>query len=124
MKILKLLNKKNLSIVSIFLLLITETIAEEKPVDIWNIDKIEIEKKDENSSDKETSNKQEILQKSIYNLQNQKQIQSIEFNQTLESQQIKIVGLYDPEDNGLDIDMWSNSDGDQLKNIFSNITDF
>ena len=121
MKILKLLNKKNLSIVSIFLLLITETIAEEKPVDIWNIDKIEIEKKDENSSDKETSNKQEILQKSIYNLQNQKQIQSIEFNQTLESQQIKIVGLYDPEDNGLDIDMWSNSDGDQLKNIFSNI---
>tara|TARA_A100001015_G_scaffold189014_1_gene210524 strand:+ start:208 stop:1977 length:1770 start_codon:yes stop_codon:yes gene_type:complete len=121
MKILKLLNKKNLSIVSIFLLLITETIAEEKPVDIWNIDKIEIEKKDENSSNKETSNKQEILQKSIYNLQDQKQVESIEFNQTLESQQIKIVGLYDPEDNGLDIDMWSNSDGDQLKNIFSNI---
>ncbi len=121
MKILKLLNKKNLSIVSLFLLLITETIAEENPVDIWNIDKKEIEKKNDDSLDKENSKKQEILQKSIYNLQNQNQIETIEFNQTLESQQIKIIGLYDPEDNGLDIDMWSNSDGDQLKNIFSNI---
>ncbi len=121
MKILKLLNKKNLSIVSIFLLLITETIADEKPVDIWNIDKKDIDKKNVSSTNKEDKDKQEVLQKSIYNLQNQNQIETIEFNQTLESQQIKIIGLYDPEDNGLDIDMWSNSDGDQLKNIFSNI---
>ena len=121
MKILKLLNKKYLSIVSLFFLLITEIIAEENPVDIWNIDKKEIEQKNDGSLDKENNNKQEALQKSIYNLQNENQIETIEFNQTLESQQIKIIGLYDPEDNGLDIDMWSNSDGDQLKNIFSNI---
>ena len=42
MKILKLLNKKNLSIIIISLLSIF-AIAEDKPVDIWNIDKKEIE---------------------------------------------------------------------------------
>ena len=34
---------------------------------------------------------------------------------------MKIFGLYDPEDYSLDIDMWINSDGDQLKNIFSKL---
>ena len=41
MKILKLLNNKNLSITIISLLLSFSSIAEEKPVDIWNIDKKE-----------------------------------------------------------------------------------
>ena len=41
----------------------------------------------------------------------------IEFDQNLASDQVRILGLYDPEENGLDINMWSNSDGDQLKNI-------
>ena len=41
MKILKLLNKKNLSIIIISLLLSLPSIAEEKPVDIWNIEKQE-----------------------------------------------------------------------------------
>ena len=45
MKILKLLNKKNLSIIFLFLFSSVESFAEEKPVDIWNIDAKEIEKK-------------------------------------------------------------------------------
>ena len=35
--------------------------------------------------------------------------------------EIKIVGLYDPADNGLDINMWSKSNGDQIQNIFKRI---
>ena len=34
---------------------------------------------------------------------------------------IKIFGLYDPDDYGLDIHMWANSDGDQLKRILKKI---
>ena len=41
MKILKLLNNKNLSIIIISLLLSFSSIAEEKPVDICNLDKKE-----------------------------------------------------------------------------------
>ena len=39
----------------------------------------------------------------------------------LKSQEIKIYGLYDPQDYGLDIEMWLNSDGDQLKSIFKKL---
>ena len=44
MKILKLLNKKNFLIL-FFLFFTSISNAEEKPVDIWNIDKKEIEEK-------------------------------------------------------------------------------
>ena len=43
MKILKLLNKKNLSIIIIYLFSSLLVLAEDKPVDIWYIDKQEIE---------------------------------------------------------------------------------
>tara|TARA_B100001063_G_scaffold233282_1_gene249315 strand:- start:808 stop:2376 length:1569 start_codon:yes stop_codon:yes gene_type:complete len=54
-------------------------------------------------------------------MQSQKKIETIELDQTLESKKIKIDGLYDPEDYGLNINMWTNSNGDQLKNIFSKL---
>ena len=37
------------------------------------------------------------------------------------SKEIEIIGLYDPAKNGLDIKMWSNSNGDQILNIFKRI---
>ena len=55
-------------------------------------------------------------------MQSQKGDESnIEEDQTLASKKIKIVGLYDPAENGLDIDMWSNSNGDQILTIFKRI---
>ena len=45
MRILKLLNRLNFSIIFIIILLCISTKAEENPVDIWNIDKKETEKK-------------------------------------------------------------------------------
>ena len=39
MRILKLLNKNNLSIVVIYLFSSVYVFAEDKPIDIWNIDK-------------------------------------------------------------------------------------
>ena len=46
---------------------------------------------------------------------------NIEEDQTLISNKVKIVGLYDPAENGLDINMWSKSNGDQILNIFKRI---
>jgi len=46
---------------------------------------------------------------------------NIEEDQTLVSNHIKIIGLYDPAENGLDINMWSKSNGDQILNIFKRI---
>ena len=118
MKILKLLNKKNLSIV-IFSLFSFLSFAEDKPVDIWNIQKQETETiSEENLSIK---NKQEVSESSVYKMQSDKNEDSIKLDQQLTSKTIKIAGLYDPQDYGLDINMWSNSDGSVLKKLFNNI---
>jgi hypothetical protein len=118
MKISKLLNKKNLSIV-IFSLISLSSFAEDKPVDIWNLEKQEGETiSEENLS---IENKQEVSESSIYKMQSDKNEDSIKLDQELTSKTIKIAGLYDPQEYGLDINMWSNSDGSTLKKLFNNI---
>ncbi len=118
MKILKLLNKKNLSIV-IFSLFSLSSFAEDKPVDIWNIEKQETENiSEENLS---IENKQVVSESSVYKMQSDKNEDSIKLDQELTSKTIKIAGLYDPQEYGLDINMWSNSDGSTIKKLFNNI---
>jgi len=119
MKILKLLNKKNLSIIIISLLLPLFSIAEEKPVDIWNIDKQETETISEENLSSENPEKK--FQSNIYKMQVDKNQDSIMLDSDLTSKTIEIAGLYDPKDYGLSIDMWTNSDGSTLKKLFKNI---
>ena len=122
MKILKLLNNTNLSILLIISFLSFGVNAEDKPIDIWNIDQDKIKENDSNNNqnNQEIDNEQKTTS-SIYNLQSQKEIDTVQLESTLDSQEIKIIGLYDPEDYDLRIDLWSNSDGDQLKDLFSNL---
>ncbi len=122
MKNLKSLSKK-LFLISFIFIFIPNTFAEDKPNDIWNI--TEQQKKEPTSAkdlsqDNNQSDKK-FLENSIYKMQPKTIKSQIEFDQNLESDQFRILGLYDPEDNGLDINMWSNSDGDQLKNIFTKL---
>ena len=51
-----------------------------------------------------------------------KKINDIKVDTSFNSEQVKITGLYDPEDYDLKIDMWTNSNGDQLKYLFSNLS--
>ena len=122
MKILKLLNKTYLSILIIFSFSIANSFSENEPVDIWNIDKEQIQ---ENSENKElisiTESELETEKIDVFNMQTKKRSDSIKVDETLNSKEIKIIGLYDPEDFGLKIDMWSNSNGDQLKYLFNNL---
>ena len=117
MKNLKLLNKKNLSIV-LFYLLFGLAVQSQEPVDIWNIE----EKKSTTNIEVIDRIEENATQNSIYKMQSQKDNKfNIEEDQTLISNKIKIVGLYDPAENGLDINMWSKSNGDQIINIFKRI---
>ncbi|MDC3396433.1 hypothetical protein OAX12_01955 [Candidatus Pelagibacter sp.] len=122
MKILKLLNKKNLSIIIISLLLSLPSIAEEKPVDIWNLEKQESDSVSEENLSLEKTEQES--QSSIYKMQADKNKDSIKLDQDLTSKTIKIAGLYDPEDYGLSISMWSNSDGLLLKKLFESINKY
>ena len=122
MKISKLLNKKNLFIL-VILILGSIVRAEEKPLDIWSIDKKEIENNLKVNEEKNNENRNNEIQgeTNIYKMQSQKEINSIELDEKLVSRKVKIYGLYDPDDYDLDINMWSNSNGDQLKKLFSKL---
>ena len=122
MKILKLLNKTFLSILIIFSFSIANSFSENEPVDIWNIDKEQIQENSENKELISTTESELGTEKiDVFNMQTKKRSVSIKVDETLNSKEIKIIGLYDPEDFGLKIDMWSNSNGDQLKYLFSNL---
>ena len=118
MKIIKLLNKKILSILIIFtLFLSSNTNAEDEPVDIWDLEK----KVEENNSNTIS----ESIEGSEINIQiednsSPNKINIIESNE-LKDNKIDIVGLYDPEENGLKIDMWSDSNGDEIKLILNKL---
>ena len=118
MKIIKLLNKKILSILIIFILFLSSnTNAEDEPADIWDLEK----KVEENNSNTIS----ESIEGSEINIQIEdnssvNKINIIESNE-LKDNKIDIVGLYDPEENGLKIDMWSNSNGDEIKLILNKL---
>ena len=120
MRILKLLNNKYLSII-FFLIFSSAAMADEKPVDIWNIDKKKIEEISSSDNNSKKDKNEKKLDNNIYSTQPIKQLKEIQFDENLNTKDFKIIGLFDPEDYDLDIHMWSNSDGDQLKNIFSKL---
>ena len=114
MKILKLLSK---FLFILFLSIIFfKTAVSNEPVDIWKFEKKENvpeEKLIENSKGIKNENTQEI------NLLEQSQ--NIIVNNSLGTNNIKLAGLYDPSENGLSIDMWSSSNGKEIKHFLEKL---
>ena len=117
MKILKLLNKKYLSIILIFFLPLLGVQSEE-PTDIWEIE----EKNTSETLVIENSEQKNVSQNNIYEMQSQKvDLLEVEEDETLVSKEFDIVGIYDPAQNGLNINMWTNSNGEEILNLFQKI---
>jgi len=114
MKILRLLSKFFISLV-VYIFFINSSISNE-PVDIWNIEKTEnvIEKKLLN-------NKENIEGETIQEIKTGDQNKNIIVNDSLSANDVKLAGLYDPAENGLSIDMWSYSNGKEIKNILEEL---
>ena len=121
MKTLRLLSKKYFSIFLIFFLSMN-CYADNKPIDIWNIDEKKIKDDSNIISEEKKIKNDEISETDIYKMQSNKKDSEIQLDQVLESKDIKITGLYDPEDYGLDIYMWTNTDGDQIKSLFRRLS--
>ena len=119
MKILKLLNKKSLFVILNFFFLFSLKVYSIEPADIWNID---LEKSKIESSSEEKNEEKIISTNTIYEMQSQKQNElEVQQDETLLSKTIRVAGLYDPEENDLTIDMWSDSNGEQILNLFNKI---
>ena len=114
MKILKLLSRFFLSL--IFILFFNINSFSNEPVDIWNL-----ENNIEDNADLDAQSIEEdkiIINKSISKKKNDDDILNFE---NLENPKINLVGLYDPQENNLTIDMWKYSDTDQVKNLIKKI---
>ena len=92
MKILRLLNKKNFSII-LALLFTIASYAEEQPVDIWNIDTKNIESNSPKSEINDSENGQIKLntESEIYKMQSQKNNNLIKLDEDLKTKEIKIL---------------------------------
>jgi len=117
MKILKLLNKKNLSI--LLSLLFFQNSYSTEPVDIWNLDK---QLDEDNINNNEIVETEDILQNPIFGIQfDKKNDLIINEEKYLLSKNINITGIYDPADNNLSMDMWKNSNGLRILEIMKKI---
>ena len=118
MKILRLLNKKNLLILISFFFLQNSYSTE--PIDIWKIEN-QPNEKDNN----EIIENENVLTESIFQIKSQEDNKiQVDEEKNLFCKNINIVGIYDPSDNDLTMDMWTNSNGvkileliDKIKNI-------
>ena len=89
MKILKSLNKKIFSTLLVCLIFFTPALAEEKTIDIWNIEK----KDNQVISEKNilSENTVNTSQNKVYKLQINKQTDTIKLDKEFSSKEIKIV---------------------------------
>ena len=83
-----------------------------EPVDIWSVDKKQDENVTVNSNIQNNENTSEII------IQDNS-ISNIEEGQILSKR--KIVGLYDPEENGFVLDMWNNTDPKKIYELSKKI---
>ncbi|MDC3004905.1 hypothetical protein OAY95_03185 [Candidatus Pelagibacter sp.] len=84
------------------------------PVDIWDIKKIDSEL----AKDEIQKNNVNIISS---NIESENKKQTISSFDIIGKQEIQLIGLYDPQENNLNIDMWMNTDGDQIKSIIKKI---
>ena len=116
MKILKLLNNFFLPLFIFYFFFLSFNTYSNEPIDIWELKEEEVK---ENSSSS-LNEKYNTINKTS-NLQNQNPDLVILEDNNLNSKNINLVGLYDPAENNLDIDMWLYSDGDQVSAILEKI---
>ena len=113
MKISKQLSK--ICIVLLTFYFLTQVSFAAEPVDIWKIKKTDISNETDVENNETTNT--EIIQSVKIEQQNEKVI----INQELDAADVKLAGLYDPAENGLNIDMWSNSSGAEITSSLEKI---
>ena len=114
------LSKLTISVIFFTVLNINSSFAEEAE-DIWNLEKIENQEVTvENSVTEQESTESDSLYKTQQ--EREKDVkQLIEEEKTLLSKKISVVGIYDPDENGLSLDMWQNANGKIILELISKI---
>ena len=114
MKILKSLSKK---FSFLFFVLISNSSNSNEPIDIWDLENIKNE-----DSIKLESNKNLPNNSTNSNvISNNSNLIYVEQEEKIESNKNKLIGLYDPAENDLNLNMWDLSDGEKIIKITEKI---
>ena len=98
-----------------FTIIILNSAFAADPVDIWE------KKENQNEQSDQISNEKEIIIKSpILSGDVNKIIIKVE-EQKINNSERALIGIFDPEDNNFSLGMWSESDGEDIKNILKRI---
>ncbi len=117
MKILRLLNNlKSSFLIVITILFFTQITYPNEPVDIWNPKKQDADETVINND----MNEKDIIKNKIISFESTSD-ENILSEDNLNLSNLKLIGVYDPQEHNLNIDMWSNSDGDQIRSILKKI---
>ena len=119
MKNLKLLNKNFYIFLIIICLFISNSLTSTETIDIWSL-----EKKENNTVRQENSEQDDkSLKKSLYDKIKNKDnnIELSVFDSEQLEDKVLLAGLYDPQENNLNIDMWTNSDGEKIRLLLKKI---
>jgi len=117
MKILKLLNKENFSILLLFFYIFLYGEVKAETVDIWNLE----QKSNENNNNKILIENDDDSSESILSIQSDKNTIEVNEDENIISKKINIVGIYDPSENDLSMEMWVNSNGKMILEIIKKI---
>ena len=108
------LNKSFINVILVFLSIFYSYTFANEPVDIWNIEK----KKEKNNS--LNSNTKDINDVTGNTIIQDNIVKKIEEGEIVSKR--KIVGLYDPEENGFALEMWNNTDPKRIFELSKKIS--
>jgi hypothetical protein len=100
----------------IYLTIFSTFIQAEDTVDIWNNKKIEKSLDDQKKKLEKKTNNNISLKNNLINKES-----LITEISTFQKEEEELYGLFDPEENDLNLSMWQNTDGKDIKEVFSRI---
>jgi len=109
------LNKLTAFVICLVILTFNSAFGEDEPADIWG--KQEDQKKQSNEKDNQ---KDFTIESPILSDDVTKVVIKIDENQ-IEERGSSIIGIFDPEENNFNLNMWSQTDGEDIKKILKRI---
>ena len=109
------LNKLILSVIFFTALTFNSSFAEDEIVDIWEKKENQNEQVDQTNNEQDTTKESSILLDDIGKI-----VIKIDENK-IENQERSVIGIFDPEENNFNLNMWTKTDGEDIKKVLKRI---
>ena len=109
------LNKLILFIIFLTIFTFNSAVSEDEPIDIWEKKENQKEGSNESNNEKDITIESPILSNDINKI-----VIKIDEDK-IEDHGESVIGIFDPEENNFNLDMWSNTDGKEIKKVLNRI---